>query len=220
MRKSMTDNTGDYKALRREYQARTLDAADLAADPVAQFGRWLGEIEVLMPVDATSMTLATADATGMPSARIVLLKHFDADGFCWYTDYRSHKGQDLAQNPQAELMFYWPQLERQVRICGTVERLPDASAQVYFAERPLGSRLSAAASHQSAVVDSRATLEQRVEVLRQRHADGQVPKPEQWGGYRLRPLAFEFWQGRENRLHDRMRYRLQDTTWVIERLQP
>jgi pyridoxamine 5'-phosphate oxidase len=101
-----------------------------------------------------------------------------------------------------------------------VERLPDASAQVYFAERPLGSRLSAAASHQSAVVDSRATLEQRVEVLRQRHADGQVPKPEQWGGYRLRPLAFEFWQGRENRLHDRMRYRLQDTTWVIERLQP
>jgi len=216
----MTDNTGDYKALRREYQAKTLDTADLAADPVEQFGRWFGEIELLMPTDATSMTLATANAAGMPSARIVLLKHFDADGFCWYTDYRSHKGQDLAQNPQAELMFYWPQLERQVRISGTVERLPDGSGQIYFAERPLGSRLSAAASHQSAVVDSRATLEQRVEALRARHADGQVPKPEQWGGYRLRPLAFEFWQGRENRLHDRLRYRLQDNTWVIERLQP
>jgi pyridoxamine 5'-phosphate oxidase len=216
----MTDNTGDYKALRREYQAKTLDKADLAADPVQQFDRWMQEISVLIPSDATSMTLATASASGMPSARIVLLKHFDAQGFCWYTDYRSHKGQDLAENPQAELMFYWPLLERQVRICGAVERLPDASAQVYFAERPLGSRLSAAVSQQSAVVDSRATLEQRVEALRTQHADGQVPKPEQWGGYRLRPVAFEFWQGRENRLHDRMCYRLHDGAWVIERLQP
>ncbi|WP_020680716.1 pyridoxamine 5'-phosphate oxidase [Marinobacterium rhizophilum] len=216
----MTDNTGDYKALRREYQAKTLDRADLAADPVQQFDRWMKEISVLMPADATSMTLATASASGMPSARIVLLKHFDAQGFCWYTDYRSHKGQDLAENPQAELMFYWPLLERQVRICGTVERLPDVFAQTYFAERPLGSRLSAAASKQSAVVDSRATLEQRVDALRTQHADGLVPKPEQWGGYRLRPVAFEFWQGRENRLHDRMCYRLQDGAWVIERLQP
>jgi len=216
----MTDNTGDFKALRREYQAKTLDRADLAADPVQQFDRWMKEISVLIPADATSMTLATASASGMPSARIVLLKHFDVQGFCWYTDYRSHKGQDLAENPQAELMFYWPLLERQVRICGTVERLPDAFAQTYFAERPLGSRLSAAASQQSAVVDSRATLEQRVDALRKQHADGLVPKPEQWGGYRLRPVAFEFWQGRENRLHDRMCYRLHDGAWVIERLQP
>jgi pyridoxamine 5'-phosphate oxidase len=216
----MTDNTGDYKALRREYQAQALSRGDLAADPVEQFGSWLGEIRGLMPTDATSMTLATADATGMPSARIVLLKHFDAEGFCWYSDYRSHKGQDLAENPQAELMFYWPLLERQVRICGVVERLPDASAQSYFAERPLGSRLSAAVSQQSALVDSRATLEQRVEALHAQYPDGQVPKPEQWGGYRLQPLAFEFWQGRESRLHDRMRYRLQDNAWIIERLQP
>ncbi len=216
----MTDNTGDYKALRREYQAKALDADALAADPVVQFGRWLDEVRAFMPLDATSMTLATADRHGMPSARIVLLKHFDAEGFCWYTDYRSHKGQDLAENPQAALMFYWPALERQVRICGAVERLAAESAQSYFSERPLGSRLSAAASHQSAVVDSRATLEARVEQLRTLYADGQVPKPEHWGGYRLRPVVFEFWQGRESRLHDRFRYRLQDTNWVIERLQP
>jgi pyridoxamine 5'-phosphate oxidase len=216
----MTDNRGDYKGLRREYQAQALNLVDCAGDPVEQFDRWMNEIKVLMPRDATSMTLATASASGMPSARIVLLKHFDAEGFCWYSDYRSHKGQDLAENPQAELMFYWPLLERQVRICGAVERLPDADAQSYFAERPLGSRLSAAASQQSAVVDSRAVLEQRVEALRRQHGDGPVPKPEQWGGYRLVPVAFEFWQGRESRLHDRMRYRLRDGAWIIERLQP
>ncbi len=216
----MSDNRGDYKTLRREYQAKALDVADCAGDPLEQFDRWLNEIRVLMPQDATSMTLATAAASGMPSARIVLLKHFDAAGFCWYSDYRSHKGKDLAENPQAELMFYWPLLERQVRICGSVQRLSQADARSYFAERPLGSRLSAAASHQSAVVDSRATLEQRVEELRRQHADGKVPKPEQWGGYRLVPAAFEFWQGRESRLHDRLHYRLQDGGWIIERLQP
>ncbi|NVK43385.1 MAG: pyridoxamine 5'-phosphate oxidase [Oceanospirillaceae bacterium] len=216
----MTDNTGDYKALRREYQAKTLARADLESDPVAQFGRWLEDARSALPDDATSMTLATADSDGMPSARIVLLKHFDADGFCWYTDYRSRKGQELAANPRAELLFYWPALERQVRVRGTVEQLPAAFGVTYFNERPLGSRLSAAASCQSATVDSRETLEARVEALRQRHADGAVPKPDQWGGYRLQPLRFEFWQGRENRLHDRFGYRLENGAWVIERLQP
>ncbi|GGO86851.1 pyridoxine/pyridoxamine 5'-phosphate oxidase [Marinobacterium nitratireducens] len=216
----MTDNKGDYKALRREYQAKALNRSDLAPDPVAQFGLWLEDARAAMPDDATSMTLATAAADGMPSVRIVLLKHFDVDGFCWYTDYRSRKGQELAANPRAEIMFYWPALERQVRIGGTVEPLAAEFGDTYFNERPLGSRLSAAASCQSAVIDSRASLEARVEELRRLHADGKVPKPELWGGYRLKPLRFEFWQGRESRLHDRFSYRLENGDWTIERLQP
>lgn len=216
----MTDNTGNYKALRREYQAKSLGRADLQQDPVDQFSRWLEEAREALPDDATSMTLATADADGTPSARIVLLKHFDAEGFCWYTDYRSRKGRELAANPRAELLFYWPALERQVRITGTVERLPEAFGETYFNERPVGSRLSAAASHQSAVIASRALLDERVEQLRSACPDGRIPKPQDWGGYRLRPLRFEFWQGRASRLHDRFSFRLEDGRWIVERLQP
>jgi len=213
-------NRQDYTALRREYLASPLQRDMLQQDPVQQFAQWMEKATEVSPDDATSMTLATASASGMPSARIVLLKHFDQDGFAWYTDYESQKGRELAENPQAELMFYWYGLERQVRIQGRVERLSPEQGDQYFNERPFGSRLSAAASHQSQPVDSRETLEQNVTALADAWPDEDLPRPERWGGYRLIPTAFEFWQGRANRLHDRFRYSLVDGEWVIERLQP
>lgn len=213
-------NRQDYTALRREYLASPLQHDMLQQDPIKQFALWLEKATEVSPDDATSMTLATASASGMPSARIVLLKHFDEQGFAWYTDYESQKGRELAENPQAELMFYWYGLERQVRIQGQVEKLSAAQGEQYFNERPFGSRLSAAASHQSHPVDSRETLEQRVAELEAAHPAEDLERPERWGGYRLIPSAFEFWQGRANRLHDRFRYRLENGNWIIERLQP
>ena len=215
----MSDKQGDLTQLRREYLAVGLDRDDLIADPLQMFASWFEKALEAHPDDASSMTLATASASGMPSARIVLLKHFDEAGFAWYTDYSSQKGRDLAENPQASLMFYWYGLERQVRLCGRVEKLDKAAGAKYFHARPLGSQLSAAASEQSQPIDSRASLEQRVEDLAQQYPE-QVEHPERWGGYRLIPEHFEFWQGRANRLHDRFIYRLVDGVWQIERLQP
>jgi len=215
------NDTPEISALRREYVAAGLNRSDLATDPLEQFGRWMQQALEAYPDDATSMTLATAGADGWPSARIVLLKRYDADGFCWFTDYRSDKGEQLQQNPKAELLFYWRGLERQVRIRGSVERLDYSQGETYFHERPRGSQLSAAASHQSHPVDHRATLEQRVAELAQQFEAGEIPCPPTWGGYRLIPEVYEFWQGRENRLHDRFRYRLDASTrWQVERLQP
>ncbi|WP_290701324.1 pyridoxamine 5'-phosphate oxidase [Amphritea sp.] len=211
---------GDFKALRREYVAQPLNRSDLSADPLQQFSDWMQTATEYSPDDATSMTLATANALGMPSARIVLLKHFDAEGFAWYTDYRSRKGQELAENPQAELMFYWYGLERQVRVQGRVEKLSAEQGRKYFNERPVGSRLSAAVSHQSAVIESRESLEESVSDLQQQHPDGDIPYPEFWGGYRLIPTHFEFWQGRESRLHDRFSYTEIEGQWQVDRLSP
>ncbi|WP_286236952.1 pyridoxamine 5'-phosphate oxidase [Neptuniibacter halophilus] len=211
---------GDLTATRREYLAQPLHRNDLHADPVAQFAEWMDAAMEVSPDDATSMTLATANAQGMPSARIVLLKHFDQQGFAWYTDYRSQKGDDLAENPQAEIMFYWYGLERQVRIQGQVEKLSPEQGRKYFNERPLGSRLSAAASCQSHPVASREALEAQVQQLQEQYPEGDVPHPEQWGGYLLKPTRFEFWQGRESRLHDRFQFNLTDEGWQVKRLQP
>lgn len=213
-------NKGDLTAQRREYLAQPLRREDLNEDPIAQFAKWMDDAIAVSPDDATSMTLATASKEGMPSARIVLLKHFDADGFAWYTDYRSQKGAELAENPQAEIMFYWYGLERQVRIQGNVEKLSQAQGEKYFNERPLGSRISAAASHQSHPVESREALENSVKALEERYPEGDVPHPEQWGGYLLKPTRIEFWQGRESRLHDRFQFNLTDEGWSIQRLQP
>lgn len=213
-------NKGDLTATRREYLAKPLHHSDLDADPVAQFAQWMDEAMAVTPDDATSMTLATANSQGMPSARIVLLKHFDQDGFAWYTDYRSQKGDDLSENPQAEIMFYWYGLERQVRIQGQVEKLSLEQGSKYFNERPLGSRLSAAASCQSHPIASREALEQAVRELEEKYPQGDVPHPEQWGGYLLRPSRFEFWQGRESRLHDRFQFNLVEDEWKVTRLQP
>jgi len=214
-------DTPEISALRRAYVAAGLSRADLADDPLEQFGCWMQQALEAYPDDATSMTLATAGADGWPAARIVLLKRFDAEGFCWFTDFRSEKGVQLEQNPKAELLFYWRGLERQVRIRGRVEQLNHDMGERYFHERPRGSQLSAAASHQTQPIDHRATLEQRVAELDLQYDAGVIPCPLTWGGYRLIPELYEFWQGRENRLHDRFRYRLDaGNQWQIERLQP
>lgn len=166
------------------------------------------------------MTLATADKDGRPSARIVLMKSFDEQGFVFYTNYDSRKGQELAENPRACLLFYWSPLWRQVRIEGAVEKVSEAESEEYFHSRPLGSKLGAWASDQSQPVESREQLEKQFEEFNSKFADN-VPRPPHWGGYRLRPDVIEFWQGRENRLHDRLRYTLQkDGSWLIERLAP
>ena len=166
------------------------------------------------------MTLATTDSEGQPSARIVLLKSFDDRGFVFYTNYNSRKGRDLADNPRACLLFYWSPLWRQVRVEGTIEKVSEAESDEYFHSRPLGSKIGAWASDQSQPVSGRAQLEKRFEEFGWKFADN-VPRPPHWGGYRVRPSEIEFWQGRENRLHDRLRYKLQkDGTWLIERLAP
>ena len=166
------------------------------------------------------MTLATATKAGEPDARIVLLKSFDDQGFVFYTNYQSRKAKELSDNPQACLLFYWAQLWRQVRIEGTVEKVSDEESEKYFQSRPLGSKLGAWASNQSEVIESREVLEARFAELEKRFGDN-VPRPPHWGGYRVKPIAIEFWQGQDNRLHDRLRYRFQkDGLWVIERLGP
>ncbi len=207
---------------RRDYTADTLRRTDLAADPVEQFRHWLQDARDRKILDATAMMLATADADGQPHSRVVLLKHFDDAGFVWYTYQQSDKARQLEANPRAALLFYWCALERQVRIEGTVERLDPQGADEYFYSRPEGSRFSAAASEQSSPVENREVLERRVAELHERHPDGDVPRPEVWGGYRIRPTRYEFWQGRADRLHDRFIFEPAggDGDWRATRLQP
>jgi len=189
-------------------------------DPLAQFARWYGEAQVTEKPLPDAVALATATPAGHPSLRMVLLKGFDAHGFVFYTNYRSRKGRELARNPRAALLFYWGELERQVRIDGRVEKLMARESDEYFATRPRGSQLSAWASPQSALVAGRGLLERRFAALARKYPDA-VPRPPQWGGYRLVPEAFEFWQGREDRLHDRIHYRrVRGGRWRIERLAP
>ena len=199
-----------------------LNKSDLDSNPIKQFAKWYDDAiaQGVSEQDATSMTLATATKAGRPDARIVLLKSFDDSGFVFYTNYESRKGKELAENPQACLLFYWPKLWRQVRIEGSVAQVAAAESEDYFQSRPLGSKIGAWASDQSGVVESRDVLEERYAELSERYG-ADVPRPSHWGGYRIHPEVIEFWQGRDNRLHDRLRYRLQaDGTWVIERLGP
>lgn len=216
----MSQDKVDLKSLRREYTVGDLNREDLLADPFGQFGVWFEQALEAYSDEATAMVLATADAEGMPSARVVLLKQYDAQGLSWFTDYRSEKGQQLSLNPQAELLFYWPDLTRQIRIRGQVEKLPADEGKLYFSQRPLGSQLSAAASCQSHPVESRSVLEQAVAALQVQFPEGNVECPVSWGGYRLKPERFEFWQGRPSRLHDRFVYQLNQDHWTIQRLQP
>ena len=206
--------------MRREYTRAALAEADVDADPVAQFRRWFEQAEAAGLLEPTAMTLATATPDGRPSARMVLLRGFDERGFCFYTNYESRKGVELAANPRAALVFWWAELERQVRIEGRVERTSRAESEAYFHSRPPGSQLSAAASPQSRVITDRAMLERRVAELATGAPDGPVPLPDFWGGYRLTHEVVEFWQGRPNRLHDRLRYRRADAAWKLERLAP
>lgn len=206
--------------MRSEYAREGLAEADVDADPVVQFGRWFEQAESAGLLEPTAMTLATSTPDGHPSARMVLLRGFDERGFCFYTSYESRKGGELAANPRAALVFWWGELERQVRIEGRVERTSRSESEAYFHSRPPGSQLSAAASPQSQVIDGRAVLEERVARLATGHQDGQVPLPGFWGGYRLVHEVVELWQGRPNRLHDRLRYRRAGGRWRIERLAP
>ena len=211
-------NLGD---LRREYSRAVFDDASAAADPVEQFRRWFSDASRAEVPEPNAMTLATADAEGRPSARIVLLKGIDDLGFTFYTDYRSEKGQDLDVNPQAALVFFWGELERQVRIVGRSERIDAATSLAYYKQRPEGSRIGAWASHQSAVLDDRATLEADVARITAEYAGREIPLPPHWGGYRVIPDEFEFWQGRLSRLHDRIQYtRAPDRQWRRVRLSP
>jgi pyridoxamine 5'-phosphate oxidase len=207
--------------LRREYARARLDERDVSHDPIVEFARWFAQAQEAQLPEPNAMTLATASIEGVPSARIVLLKAFDERGFVFFTDYRSRKGAELEENPQAALVFYWGELERQVRITGVVARTSHQESEEYFRNRPLGSRFGAWASHQSQVIAGRAALEADLQEIEARYADGDVPLPPHWGGFRVIPDTIEFWQGRENRLHDRIRYvRQRDAGWRVERLSP
>lgn len=210
----------DLTDVRRDYESHGIVKKDMDPDPFAQFGQWLQRARDFELLDATAMTLATASPQGRPSARIVLLKHFDAEGFCWYTDSRSRKGEEIAANPQAELLFHWRDFSRQVRVNGIVEQLPVEDAEKYFQLRPEGSRFSAASSRQSGRIDNRSVLEDEVLRLRAAYPDGDVPRPDGWIGYRLKPEYFEFWQGQDNRLHDRIVYTQIEAAWEMQRISP
>ncbi len=230
--------------LRREYNLTGLRRKDLEADPIAQFQRWFSQASgakssgrlhkffvrlyktlLLIPraeqIDVSAMTLATVDSQGRPSARTVLLKGLDQRGFIFYTNYLSRKGQELAENPNAALVFYWPELERQVCVAGQVSQISPQESDIYFQSRPYGSRLAAWASDQNSVVADRASLERKWQEFEKQYPGSKVPRPANWGGYVLAPNRVEFWQGRPNRLHDRFRYQRQkDNTWAIDRLSP
>jgi pyridoxamine 5'-phosphate oxidase len=211
--------------LRRNYARASLDEGDVDADPVVQFRRWFQEAKAAKVVEPNAVVLATAGADGAPDARTVLLKGADARGFAFYTDYRSAKARELDENPRAALVFWWAELERQVRVVGRAERVPRDESAAYYATRPRGSQMGAWTSRQSSVLPDRGALERAYAEVEARFADGRpVPLPEHWGGYRVVPDALEFWQGRPSRLHDRIRYRRGEGdgggAWVRERLSP
>ncbi len=207
----------DLAALRKDYALKTLDQVD--RDPLKQFGLWMVEAIHAQVPEPTAMTLSTVGQDGRPSGRIVLLKGVDPRGFVFYTNYESRKGNDLAARPVASLTFLWKELERQVRIEGTVEKVTAEESDEYYRTRPLGSRIGAWASPQSAVLVSREWLEERWKELAQEHGDN-PPRPPHWGGYRVLPDYLEFWQGRTSRLHDRIIYRREGSAWKVSRLAP
>ena len=206
--------------LRKDYRRATLSESELQPDPIAQFSKWFDEAVAAKVPEANAMSLATVGPNGRPASRIMLIKDFDQRGFCWFTNYDSRKGKHLQGNPYAALLFHWTELERQVRIEGRVEQLSAEENDRYFNSRPLKNRLGAIASAQSRSIASRATLDAQYRQAEQQY-DGNPPRPERWGGYRLKPDYIEFWQGGESRLHDRIAYTLDaNGEWRRQRLQP
>jgi pyridoxamine 5'-phosphate oxidase len=208
--------------IRREYKLQSLDEKDAAADAIAQFGNWWQDATSSDIDEVNAFVLATASKEGKPFARVVLLKGYDENGFVFFTNYQSNKGKELEENPQASMVFFWKELERQIRIEGFIQKISAGESDAYFFSRPPGSRIGAWASPQSHVIQDRGLLEENVAKFSQQFADGRIPRPAHWGGYCLKPQCIEFWQGRASRLHDRLQYTIQedDKSWVIERLAP
>lgn len=211
------NNIGD---LRKEYSLQSLDEKDVEENPFLQFEHWWMQALASNIDDVNAMTLATADKHGIPSARIVLLKGYDEKGFVFFTNYLSHKANDLEENPNAALVFYWKELERQVRIQGAIKKVNNSTSDAYFASRPEGSKLGAWASPQSTVIQGRQVLELKINELQKLYSGKDISRPAFWGGYCVNPSIIEFWQGRQSRLHDRIQYRLEEKKWKIERLAP
>lgn len=214
----MRDNLHDY---RKNYKKGILDEQFVDPNPLQQFRTWFYNVQNAGGVDeVNAMTLTTLGLDGFPKGRVVLLKKYDENGFYFYTNYSSEKGKSITEYPKVCLSFFWPNIERQVIIKGTVERTSEADSSNYFASRPKGSQLGALVSSQSRVVPNREILENQLAALEEEYEGKEVPKPHDWGGYLVSPVEFEFWQGRPNRLHDRIRYRLEGMDWIIERLAP
>jgi pyridoxamine 5'-phosphate oxidase len=211
----------NFDTVRKEYSTRGLNESDLAPSPLTQFQRWYEEAVAANVIEPNAMTLATATRDGVPSARTILLKGFDERGFIFYTNYESQKGKELAENPNAALVFYWATFERQIRITGVINKISPEESESYFKSRPMGAQLGAWVSLQSQVIPNREVLEERLTELMNELADTEnIPMPPYWGGYCLAPREIEFWQGRINRLHDRFRYTRLNGDWKIERLSP
>ena len=210
----------DLRKLRKEYTQAGLHESDTNRDPIEQFCKWFDEAIAADLYEPNAMTLATATPGGRPSARVVLLKGFDERGFVFYTNHEGRKGQELEENPRCALVFYWGELERQVRIGGRASRVSEEESDAYYGSRPRGSRLGAWASAQSRPIRGRDVLEERLRELEVKYEGREIPRPPFWGGYRVEPEEVEFWQGRENRLHDRLLYRRTKDGWGMERLQP
>ncbi|MBK9331952.1 MAG: pyridoxamine 5'-phosphate oxidase [Ignavibacteria bacterium] len=206
--------------LRKEFLKRELSEETISNSPFEQFETWFSEAQKLDEMEANTMYLATCSADGHPNVRTVLLKEYSSNGFIFYTNYKSRKGKELDENPNATLLFYWKELERQVRIEGITEKVSMEESENYFKSRPFESRVAAVVSEQSKVISSREVLNKKFEELKIKFADGNVPKPDSWGGYILRPSMIEFWQGRESRLHDRILFTKKGNEWITERLSP
>ena len=207
--------------LRKDYTLEGLSELEIDLNPFIQFKKWFDQALAAQLPEPNAMTIATATPDGKPSARMVLLKNFDERGFAFFTNYNSHKGQELAENPQGALVFWWAELERQVRISGYVEKVSETESDQYFHSRPANSRLGAWISNQSEVIESRGVLERRLQEFKSKYENEEIPRPPHWGGLRVIPTEIEFWQGRPSRLHDRLLYsRLDNDTWKIERLSP
>lgn len=210
----------DLDNIRREYKKGILSVSEVKMKPIDQFALWMEEALQFVPFDTTAMVLSTVSSTGMPSSRIILLKDFNEEGLTFYTNYDSRKGKELRENPQSSMLFYWKELERQIRIEGSIVKTDSTTSNTYFDSRPLESKIAANTSEQSKEIESREGLDKSYQDLKEHYTKAPIVRPVNWGGYILMPNYFEFWQGRENRMHDRISYLKKNDEWVINRLAP